>query len=98
MSANRLRNLQVFREGDNTALRQNAPEFRTARTIVDRALLLLETGQGRRALVDPGRSIVRERRRFRQRCIYLVAELELTQMEASVGQFLRRMRRGFPPV
>ena len=102
MSASSVRGLRVYRPVGNgqevAEVPTNDNRYRIVRTIIDRALLILESGSGRRALWELGREIVLGRRLAGYPTMYPRRDTNFTQLGNHIDRFLRLMRSECPQV
>lgn len=102
MTATRLQNLCVYvQQGQSTPQRidERTKDFRAVQHIVDRALLLLESGKGWTAFNELAKKLIIERYKADQICLYPRNDTDrFSQLSGRLVQFLTNMRNRFPPV
>ena len=81
---------------ETSQLPPTSNRYRAVKSIINRALILLESNRGRRALRDLVIAIVRGRRAQNQRYLYPRGEPDSALMDQYLDFFLQRMRSGFP--
>ncbi|KAK4149883.1 hypothetical protein C8A00DRAFT_18495 [Chaetomidium leptoderma] len=78
---------------------RNKGAVQTVKNILDRALLILETTKGRKALVDHAKDIVTELIQQKGKHLYPTNDLQnFTKMPGYINTFLQSLRDNFPRV
>lgn len=102
MGSLRVGELQVFKPRDGTreydGFPVGDPMHWAVHDIVDAALCILETRQGRRVLRDLATRIVEARQERGQMCLYPPKDNFDDDMDRHIGAFLRKLRASFPEV
>ncbi|KFZ02072.1 hypothetical protein V500_00460 [Pseudogymnoascus sp. VKM F-4518 (FW-2643)] len=104
MASTQLQNVSIYvklvkdRKAKYERIDTSTIEYRVMKNIIDKALILLEHGEGMRSLSQLAEAIVRERWRLQQNCLYPRHDTNFEQIDGRVGHFLRHMRERFPPV
>ena len=104
MSSSKLRHFKVYEPdgsgepGNFVPVKENSEKFKTVRTVLDRALMILETSPGREALNNLARLIVLGRWESGGPCIYDRNDRGLVNLSRCVDKFLWKVRREFPHV
>ncbi|OAA55877.1 hypothetical protein SPI_08084 [Niveomyces insectorum RCEF 264] len=100
MATGGVHGLYVYRDAEPgaTELSQDSPEYVLVYDIIDIALGVLESEQGRTVLYELALAIIQGVRNGGRRCLYPTTDRDFRDLPQYISMFLQKMRAGFPEV